>query len=377
MYANIPNDPPNCAVQGCNAANCPFEGFHKSYNITCFHPAQDFRLRYPTPLSELPSNEPDEGQEYFFNFGYQGTLDLPANINGRLFQLPPVSLAMQSEEVQREGVVNRCSSVEDEYSCFDGCSCTQIIEIPYDKTIRFVLTSIGEQTHPIHLHGHSFWVVASGYGQYDPATGFIKRSTNALTCLKNQSDFNNTDNVPCTTVQWRDGYKPNITLNSSTPRRDTILVPAGGYVVIQFRSTNPGFWFLHCHIEEHLLEGMALVVSVDPSRQNPPPDGMHTCGNFNWTLDEYRSKLNFDPSSSSSFGSEDDDEYCHCLNQAQLVIAVVFGVFCVAVFVVLPCLCSAVLCCLVCRKKKEKAIEMKTVTNEESSSRYSPLHETS
>ena len=189
MYANIPNNPPDCVSRGCRAANCPFEEFHNSYNIKCFHPAQDFRLRDPTPLSDLPSNEPDEGQEYFLNFGYQGTLDLPANINGRLFKLPPVSLTTQREESEREGVVNRCSSIEDEYSCFDGCMCTQIIDIPYDKTIRFVLTSIGEQTHPIHLHGHSFWVVASGYGQYDLATGFIERSTNALTCLKNCSNL--------------------------------------------------------------------------------------------------------------------------------------------------------------------------------------------
>ena len=350
-YANIPNNLPNCISRGCRASNCPFEGFHKSYNIKCFHPTQDFRLRDPSPLNILPSNEPDEGQEYFLNFAYQGTLDLPSNINGRLFEYPPLSLATQYKEAKQKGAVNRCSSAVEKYSCYDGCECTQIIEVPFNKTIRLVLASIGKYTHPIHLHGHSFWLAASGYGYYNPETGFIERSTNTLSCLKNQSDFNNTDNVPCTTMQWRDGYKPEIIINSSTPRLDTVLVPAGGYVVIHFRTTNPGFWFLHCHIEEHLLEGMALIISVDPSRQNPPPDGMRTCGNFNWTLDEYKKKLKFDPSSPTSSSSEEN--YSVCLSQPQRVMIAVFGVFGVVVFMIVTCLCSAVLCYRVHRNKKK------------------------
>ena len=39
-----------------------------------------------------------------------------------------------------------------------------------------------------------------------------------------------------------------------------MIVPVGGYVVIRFRADNPGWWFLHCHIEPHQLEGMSMVV---------------------------------------------------------------------------------------------------------------------
>ena len=103
-YSDIANNPPDCVSQGCLAANCPFKQFHKSYNITCLHPAQDFRLLTPTPEDILPAAEPDKGQEYFFNFGYQGETDLPANINGRLFEYPTFCLAAQSEDWDHEGV---------------------------------------------------------------------------------------------------------------------------------------------------------------------------------------------------------------------------------------------------------------------------------
>ena len=42
-------------------------------------------------------------------------------------------------------------------------------------------------------------------------------------------------------------------------RKDTVIVPYGGYTVIRFVVDNPGWWFFHCHIEIHQLEGMAAV----------------------------------------------------------------------------------------------------------------------
>ena len=376
-YENIANNPPDCVSRGCLAANCPFQRFHESYNIACLHPAQDFRLLNPSPTDILPDAEPDEGQEYFFNFGYEGKAELAANINGRLFQFPSFSLGTQPEDLGAEGSVNLCPTAP--YTCFDGCECTQILEIPYAKTVRFVLTSIGEQTHPIHLHGHSFWVVASGYGYYDPSTGFIERSTNSLSCLKNQSDFNNTNSQPCTTITWRDGYRPSISLNTSTPRMDTILVPAGGYVVIQFRSDNPGYWFFHCHIQEHLLEGMAMVVAVDPLRQNPPPDGLRTCGNFDWTLTEFNEKLRFNPRDPQSEEETGETEYCQCLSEGELAATVVLSALGFVLLVLAPLFCCSVLCCLHCRRRRELGkFEMSTVSaaiNADTDSRYSPLKE--
>ena len=52
----------------------------------------------------------------------------------------------------------------------------------------------------------------------------------------------------------------NPTISSTTIRKDTIIVPAGGYVRVQFIANNPGYWFLHCHLEPHQVEGMSVLI---------------------------------------------------------------------------------------------------------------------
>jgi hypothetical protein len=73
--------------------------------------------------------------------------------------------------------------------------------------------------HPIHLHGHDFFVLAQGSGTYSSSVTL------------------NTDNPP---------------------RRDTALLPASGYLVMAWETDNPGVWLMHCHIGWHTSEGFAL-----------------------------------------------------------------------------------------------------------------------
>lgn len=52
------------------------------------------------------------------------------------------------------------------------------------------------------------------------------------------------------------------------------MLPAGGYVVIAFQADNPGYWFMHCHIEVHQLEWMAVTIQEYSEDQHPtPPKG--------------------------------------------------------------------------------------------------------
>lgn len=75
--------------------------------------------------------------------------------------------------------------------------------------------------HPIHLHGHDIFILASGPGSYSSS----------------------------------------IPLNiSNPPRRDVALLPAAGYLVIAFEVDNPGVWLLHCHIGWHVSMGFALQI---------------------------------------------------------------------------------------------------------------------
>jgi len=75
--------------------------------------------------------------------------------------------------------------------------------------------------HPIHLHGHDFVVLA--------------QSSNAFR------------------------YDGTYTLDLINPaRRDVVMLPANGFVIIAFKADNPGTWLMHCHIAWHASSGLAL-----------------------------------------------------------------------------------------------------------------------
>lgn len=47
------------------------------------------------------------------------------------------------------------------------------------------------------------------------------------------------------------------------PRRDVVLLPADGYVVIAFKADNPGPWLVHCHIAFHISWGLGMQIMED------------------------------------------------------------------------------------------------------------------
>lgn len=81
--------------------------------------------------------------------------------------------------------------------------------------------------HPIHLHGHDFVVLARS----DPS-------------VASPASFDATVN----------------TLNGNNPtRRDVVMLPSLGWLVIAFQTDNPGAWLMHCHIAWHVSGGFALT----------------------------------------------------------------------------------------------------------------------
>jgi iron transport multicopper oxidase len=49
---------------------------------------------------------------------------------------------------------------------------------------------------------------------------------------------------------------------SPTPiLRDTVVVPNNSHLVVRFVANNPGVWFLHCHIDWHLVGGLGIAIS--------------------------------------------------------------------------------------------------------------------
>ncbi|KAF9941682.1 hypothetical protein BGZ75_002844 [Mortierella antarctica] len=101
-----------------------------------------------------------------------------------------------------------------------------VIRINSTSVVELVLNNYDEGSHPFHLHGHNFYVLGWGEGNYIPGRSPLEL-TNPL-------------------------------------RRDTVTVPAYGYTVLRFVSDNPGLWTLHCHIDWHMAAGLLMQFEVQP-----------------------------------------------------------------------------------------------------------------
>jgi len=89
-----------------------------------------------------------------------------------------------------------------------------------NEVVELTIPAATGGPHPVHLHGHSFYVVRSA----------------------GNSSYNYVDPI----------------------LRDVVSIGnAGDEVTIRFVADNPGPWFFHCHINWHLNEGFAIVFAED------------------------------------------------------------------------------------------------------------------
>ncbi|RMY63090.1 hypothetical protein D0864_12716 [Hortaea werneckii] len=115
-----------------------------------------------------------------------------------------------------------------EYGTIPDYSGNLAIEVPnLGEWVYLIIDSPIPFPHPIHLHGHDFFVLAQGTGLYNS----------------------------------------NVELNLENPaRRDVAMMPwdprqgLGGHLVIAFYTDNPGAWLAHCHVGWHVAMGFALQI---------------------------------------------------------------------------------------------------------------------
>ena len=288
QYENIKQTSPpvQCRSEApCVAVNCPFQQFLPVYNITCIN-ADELTLLIETPEIEIPDSDPTDSNTFFLNFNFAGESD-SSTINGRNFIFPPVAPVVQRELFNEQAKICNNSISCDPYSV-DDCLCTHLLTLEYNQTIEFVVSSIAPGDHflhPLHVHGHTFQLLKIGYPEYSNITGFALGDAADLTC----------ENQPCTSTRFT--TPKSFLVTNKTVRKDTVMIPGGGYVVLRFISDNPGAWFLHCHIMNHELEGMTLIIDEAPNNQNSPPDGLAQCQNFVFSDEEFYEKLGFNPNS--------------------------------------------------------------------------------
>ncbi|CAN6246089.1 unnamed protein product [Urochloa humidicola] len=126
---------------------------------------------------------------------------------------------------------------------------TKVKVLEYGAVVEVVFQDtaiLGAESHPIHLHGFSFYVVGTGPGNFDGD--------------RDPACYNLVD----------------------PPYQNTVAVPKGGWSAIRFRAKNPGVWFMHCHFERHMVWGMDTVFIVKDGngaeeKMLPPPPGMPRC----------------------------------------------------------------------------------------------------
>ena len=243
----------------CKKANCPFSPTIKENTnlYECITIAEMDSANFSKADNDMLElrYEKTKFEEHFFNFHFSGSISQRSSINGQQFILPSVPPFFKKNPLE---ALTPCTCST------ETCTCSHKLTIGRNKIIQFTIFNMGTgaglegTSHPVHIHGHHFYVVAMGYPKYV--------SGNSL-YFENNNDINCKDNESCVNATWSDSKwlmgnidKAQYTNLLDPPRKDTILIPVGGYAVIRFRSDNVGYWFFHCHIEVHQGEGMSMIV---------------------------------------------------------------------------------------------------------------------
>ncbi|WAR04554.1 LAC1-like protein [Mya arenaria] len=282
-YNGAPNAEPSTKKRQCTNAdpcvvlNCPFAS-HTGWEC---HSVDTMKIP-KNEVAPVPTSHDGPFKDFFLNFGwmYLNNGEAAGHINGIQNKLPSVSALTQPREVIPCQRNDGCGPEEK-------CTCTHVIDVKHNDIVQLTLLNIGDFPiihSPVHLHGNSFRVLKVGYRPTDES--FIKKGDNKdihcnVPANKTRALCNS---VSWTDLTWRHGNIPGIDLERA-PFKDTITVPAGGYVVIRFRADNPGVWVLRDTEMHGALMGAELLLNSSFPQQPTPPDWFPQCRSFpppNW-----------------------------------------------------------------------------------------------
>ncbi|XP_069141172.1 uncharacterized protein [Argopecten irradians] len=258
----------------CVVVNCPFSVF-PSAGTRCKTVDQ---LRSATNGDPAPTHTGSDGEftEHFLNFAFPGTTFTPGSVNGRKFKNPQVSALTQPLEI--ETACDKADCGEEKL-----CECTYSLPIKHNDVVQFVFLNMGKGrgwAHPIHLHGYSFYVVKMGFPVYNSTSGEYISQNADIDCrgsgIQDQSFCND---ATWSDPNWLGGNVPDIELDNAL-RKDTIIIPSGGYAVVRIKADNPGVWIMHCHIELHSTDGMAMLINNSFGLSPSAPRGFPQCRGF-------------------------------------------------------------------------------------------------
>jgi FtsP/CotA-like multicopper oxidase with cupredoxin domain len=104
-----------------------------------------------------------------------------------------------------------------------------LYELPTANVWSFwVIQNNFSVAHPIHLHGHDFY-------QLGVSPNVVSK----------------------TPIEFTENNIADLNFDNPT-RRDVAMLPGYGWLVLAFRTDNPGAWLMHCHIAWHISEGLGV-----------------------------------------------------------------------------------------------------------------------
>ncbi|XP_021367995.1 laccase-1-like isoform X1 [Mizuhopecten yessoensis] len=197
------------------------------------------------------------GPEYVppLTVGKAHTHLLTPQINHISNTLPPSPPLSQFNDIPQDMFCN-AATVQKNCSA-EYCECIHTIKVDLNDTVELVIIDEGkvwDANHPMHLHGHKFRVIGMDRLNKSTTLEEVKKLDNEGKLMRNLT---------------------------SPVDKDTVTVPDGGYVILRIHADNPGFWFMHCHLEFHADVGMGFVLQVGGLDQIPStPANFPRCGNW-------------------------------------------------------------------------------------------------
>lgn len=134
---------------------------------------------------------------------------------------PPVqqdfAVILQEYAILPNSTVPNSMKMEFNWLTFNGKAgpATTPLVVRHGDRVRIRLMNLGMDHHPIHLHGHQFWITGTESGR-QPESNWV--------------------------------------------RRNTVLVGVAQAYDIEFDAVNPGEWMLHCHLPHHMMNNMVTMV---------------------------------------------------------------------------------------------------------------------
>jgi len=139
------------------------------------------------------------------------------------------AIILQEYAILPNRSVPNSMSMEFNWLTFNGKSgpATTPLVVRQGDRVRVRLINLGMDHHPIHLHGHQFWITGTEGGR-QPVSNWIKRNT--------------------------------------------VLVGVAQAYDIEFDATHLGNWMIHCHMPHHMMNNMASMVGPMTRPAGTPAD---------------------------------------------------------------------------------------------------------